>query len=72
MMIFNLFNLILGFIALVIEVMKTALMSAPNIPSQVQVNKREGGTMRRQEEGEGQGQIGAGSFAASSALSTYS
>ncbi|XP_003362143.2 transmembrane protein 253 [Sus scrofa] len=36
MMIFNLFNLILGFIALVIEVMKTALMSAPNIPSQLE------------------------------------
>lgn len=35
-MIFNLFNLILGFIALVIEVMKTALMSAPNIPSQLE------------------------------------
>uniref|UniRef100_A0A8C3W251 Transmembrane protein 253 n=1 Tax=Catagonus wagneri TaxID=51154 RepID=A0A8C3W251_9CETA len=35
MMIFNIFNLILGFIALVTEVMKTALTSAPNVPSQL-------------------------------------
>ena len=55
MMIFNTFNLISGFIALVVEVMKTALMSAPTVPSQVQVNKGECGRMRRQEEGKGQG-----------------
>ncbi|XP_057577290.1 transmembrane protein 253 isoform X3 [Hippopotamus amphibius kiboko] len=35
MMIFNTFNLILGFIALVVEVVKTALMSAPTLPSQL-------------------------------------
>nr|XP_014335213.1 PREDICTED: transmembrane protein 253 isoform X2 [Bos mutus] len=34
MMIFNTFNLISGFIALVVEVMKTALMSAPTVPSE--------------------------------------
>lgn len=60
MMLFNTFNLILGFIALVVEVAKTALMSAPTVPSQVQVNKGECGGMRRPEEGKGQGQIGAG------------
>lgn len=64
MMIFNTFNLISGFIALVVEVMKTALMSAPTVPSEVQVNKGECGRMWRQEEGKGQGQIGAGSPAA--------
>ncbi|XP_043327235.1 transmembrane protein 253 isoform X1 [Cervus elaphus] len=37
MMIFNTFNLISGFIALVVEVMKTALMSAPTVSSQVQL-----------------------------------
>lgn len=35
MMIFNTFNLISGFIALVVEVMKTALMSARTIPSKL-------------------------------------
>ncbi|EPY76537.1 hypothetical protein CB1_001415009 [Camelus ferus] len=35
MMIFNTFNLILGFIALVVEVLKTALMSSPAVPSQL-------------------------------------
>ncbi|XP_047392761.1 transmembrane protein 253 [Sciurus carolinensis] len=35
MMIFNTFNLILGFIAVVVEVMKTALGSAPTAPSQL-------------------------------------
>ncbi|XDA78183.1 hypothetical protein R6Z07F_008283 [Ovis aries] len=35
MMIFNTFNLISGFIALVVEVMKTALMSARTIPSEL-------------------------------------
>lgn len=64
MMIFNTFNLISGFIALVVEVMKTALMSAPTVPSEVQVNKEECGRMWRREEGKGQGQIGAGSPAA--------
>ena len=38
MMIFNTFNLISGFIALVVEVMKTALMSAPTVPSEVWMN----------------------------------
>ncbi|KAM9714440.1 transmembrane protein 253 isoform 1-T1 [Dama dama] len=37
MMIFNTFNLISGFIALVVEVTKTALMSAPTVSSQVQL-----------------------------------
>uniref|UniRef100_A0A8C0CZP3 Transmembrane protein 253 n=2 Tax=Balaenoptera TaxID=9766 RepID=A0A8C0CZP3_BALMU len=35
MMLFNTFNLILGFIAFVVEVVKTALMSAPTVPSQL-------------------------------------
>ncbi|XP_015107051.1 transmembrane protein 253 isoform X2 [Vicugna pacos] len=35
MMIFNTFNLILGFIALMVEVLKTALMSSPAVPSQL-------------------------------------
>uniref|UniRef100_A0A8C5W8F6 Transmembrane protein 253 n=1 Tax=Microcebus murinus TaxID=30608 RepID=A0A8C5W8F6_MICMU len=35
MMIFNTFNLILGFIVVVVEVMKTALGSAPTAPSQL-------------------------------------
>lgn len=39
MMIFNTFNLISGFIV-VVEVMKTALMSARTITPQVQVNRR--------------------------------
>lgn len=45
MMIFNTFNLIFGFIVVVVEVMKTALGPAPTVPSQVWVNK-EGGRMR--------------------------
>lgn len=49
MMIFNTCNLILGFIAVVVEVMKTALGPASTAPSQVLVNKGEGGRMRRQE-----------------------
>ena len=49
MMTLNIFNLILGFIVVVVEVMKTALGPAPTAPSQVWVNK-EGGRMRRQEE----------------------
>lgn len=52
MMILNIFNLILGFIVVVIEVMKTALGPAPAAPSQVWVNKGEGGRMRKQEETE--------------------
>ncbi|XP_042535800.1 transmembrane protein 253 [Dipodomys spectabilis] len=35
MMIFNIFNLILGFIVVVVEVMKTALGPAPTAPSQL-------------------------------------
>ncbi|XP_006883350.1 PREDICTED: transmembrane protein 253 [Elephantulus edwardii] len=35
MMIFNIFNLILSFIVLVVEVMKTALAPAPAVPSQL-------------------------------------
>ncbi|MBW02929.1 transmembrane domain-containing protein, partial [Eschrichtius robustus] len=35
MMLFNTFNLILGFIAFVVEVVKTALMSDPTVPSQL-------------------------------------
>lgn len=50
MMIFNTFNLILGFIVVVVEVMKTALGPAPTASSQVLVNEGEGGRMRRQEE----------------------
>lgn len=45
MMIFNIFNLIVGFIVMVVEVMKTALGPAPTVPFQVWVNK-EGGRMR--------------------------
>lgn len=37
MMVFNLFNLILGFIVLVVEVIKTALELATTAPSQVRV-----------------------------------
>lgn len=37
MMVFNLFNLILGFIVLVVEVIKTALEPATTAPSQVRV-----------------------------------
>ncbi|XP_048211695.1 transmembrane protein 253 isoform X3 [Perognathus longimembris pacificus] len=47
MMIFNTFNLILGFIVVVVEVMKTALGPAPTAPSQVLVNEREGGRRKR-------------------------
>ncbi|KAM5239519.1 transmembrane protein 253 isoform 3-T4 [Hipposideros larvatus] len=35
MMIFNTFNLIFGFIVVVVEVMKTALGPAPTVPSQL-------------------------------------
>ncbi|KAL0602890.1 Transmembrane protein 253 [Plecturocebus cupreus] len=49
MMIFNTFNLILGFIVVVVEVMKTALGPAPTAPSKVLANEGEGGKMRRQE-----------------------
>lgn len=34
MMIFNIFNLIFGFIVMVVEVMKTALGPAPTVPFQ--------------------------------------
>lgn len=47
MMILNIFSLILGFIVVAVEVMKTALGPAPAAPSQVWVNKGEGGRMRR-------------------------
>ncbi|MEJ1280238.1 transmembrane protein 253 [Cricetulus griseus] len=42
MMISNTFNLILGFIVVVIEVMKTALGPAPTAPSQVLVKAKKG------------------------------
>ncbi|KAM4881509.1 transmembrane protein 253 isoform 3-T3 [Thomomys bottae] len=47
MMIFNTFNLILGFIVVVVEVMKTALGPTPTASSQVLVNERRGGKRRR-------------------------
>lgn len=50
MMIFNTFNLIFGFVVVVVEVMKTVLGPVPTAPSQVWANKGEGGRMRRQEE----------------------
>lgn len=46
-MILNIFSLILGFIVVAVEVMKTALGPAPAAPSQVWVNKGEGGRIRR-------------------------
>lgn len=49
MMISNTFNLILGFIVVVIEVTKTALGPAPTGPIQEQVNKEKGtGEEKRQ------------------------
>lgn len=50
MMILNIFNLILGFIALVVEVMKTVLGPASTARSQVLANEREWGKRRKQEE----------------------
>lgn len=46
MMILNIFSLILGFIVVVVEVMKTALGPAPAALSQVQVNEGKGGRRR--------------------------
>lgn len=47
MMILNIFSLILGFIVVVVDVMKTALGAASAAPSQVWVNKGEGRRMKR-------------------------
>jgi hypothetical protein len=49
MMIFNILNLILGFIVLVVEVMKTALGPTSTASSQVLANKGEGGRRRKPE-----------------------
>lgn len=74
MMMFNTFNLILGFIVVVVEVMKTVLAPAPSAPSQVWVNKGAGGDEeeRGDEARKGQGQTDDGSPAAFSAISTCS
>lgn len=50
MMILNTIDLILGFIVVVVEVLKTALGSAASASSQVPVSKEEDGKTRRQKE----------------------